>query len=128
MASAPLLLGCDLDKLDAFTLNLIENPEVLAVDQDSLGKQATLADNLDNLLLIYKKDLEDGSKAVALYNLSDQRDKMMVDWRPLGIRGVCVVRDLWREKDLGQFDGEYTMEVAPHSAELLKITPTNDEQ
>ena len=40
MLSAPLLIGCDLDRLDAFTLNLLSNDEVLAIDQDALGRQA----------------------------------------------------------------------------------------
>ena len=48
MAAAPLLLGCDLDKLDDFTLNLVSNDEVLAVNQDALGKQATVASNEGN--------------------------------------------------------------------------------
>jgi alpha-galactosidase len=123
MASAPLLLGCDLDKLDAFTLNLIENPEVLAIDQDSLGKQATLASNTGNDLLVYVKSLEDGSKAVAFYNLADRPAKIMALWSDLGISGSQEVRDLWREKNLGRFNDEYTALVAPHSAELVKISP-----
>jgi alpha-galactosidase len=123
MASAPLLLGCDLDKLDAFTLNLIENPEVLAIDQDSLGKQATLASNEGNELLVYQKDLEDGSKAVALYNLADRPVKVAATWQDLNLSGSHTVRDLWREKDLGTFDGQFAMSVASHSAELVKISP-----
>jgi alpha-galactosidase len=123
MASAPLLLGCDLDKLDDFTLNLVENPEVLAIDQDSLGKQATIASNQGNLRLIYIKALADGSKAVAFYNLSDKPSKMMAQWSDLGISGTHTIRDLWREKDLGEYDGEFTMTVASHSAELVKILP-----
>ena len=55
MAAAPLLLGCDLEKLDAFTLNLVENDEVLAVNQDPLGKQATVAANEGNKLLVYAR-------------------------------------------------------------------------
>jgi alpha-galactosidase len=112
-----------LDKLDDFTLNLVENPEVLAIDQDSLGKQATIASNQGNLLLIYIKALADGSKAMAFYNLSDKPSKMMALWQDLGISGTHTVRDLWREKDLGQYDGEFTMTVASHGAELVKILP-----
>jgi alpha-galactosidase len=123
MASAPLLLGCDLDKLDAFTLNLVENPEVLAIDQDSLGRQATLAGNRGNVELVYVKNLEDGSKAVALYNLANRPLKIVASWTDLAISGSHKVRDLWREKDLGQFDGEFSRLVAPHSAELVKISP-----
>jgi alpha-galactosidase len=123
MASAPLLLGCDLDKLDAFTLNLVENSEVLAIDQDSLGKQATIASNEGNVLLVYSRDLEDGSKAVAFYNLANRPSKIMTTWQDLGLTGTHKVRDLWREKDLGKFDQELTMSVASHGAELVKISP-----
>jgi len=121
MASAPLLLGCDLGQLDAFTLNLVENAEVLAIDQDSLGKQATVAGNDGNTLLVYVKDLEDGSKAVALYNLGAAPAKVTAKWSDLKITGEKSVRDLWRQKDLGRFDNEFSMTVASHGAELVKI-------
>jgi alpha-galactosidase len=123
MASAPLLLGCDLDKLDAFTLGLVENPEVLAIDQDSLGKQATMVTNQGNDLLVYVKNLEDGGKAVAFYNLASTPVKIQATWQDLGISGSHTVRDLWREKDLGKYDTEFSAMVQPHSAELVKTMP-----
>ena len=121
MASAPLLLGCDLDQLDAFTLGLVSNDEVLAVDQDTLGRQATLASNDNNTLLVYCKDLDDGSKAVALYNLGEQPAKVTAKWSDLKLSGRHSVRDLWRQKDRGQFSDEFAMTVASHGAELVKI-------
>jgi alpha-galactosidase len=121
MASAPLLLGCDLDQLDDFTLNLVSNDEVIAVDQDALGKQATLASNDGNTLLVYLKNLEDGSKAVALYNLGSERTKIIAKWADLKLTGKRSVRDLWRQKDLGQFADEFSLTVGPHGAELVKI-------
>ncbi len=121
MAAAPLLLGCDLDKLDEFTLNLITNDEVLAVNQDTLGKQATVASSENNVLLVYARDLEDGSKAVALYNLSKQPATVTARWSDLKLSGKQMVRDLWRQKDLGQFADQFQMPVAPHGAELVKM-------
>jgi alpha-galactosidase len=121
MADAPLLLGCDLEQLDAFTLNLVENAEVLAVNQDSLGEQATVASNDGNKLLVYVKNLEDGSKAVALYNLGKETATVVAKWSDLKISGEKSVRDLWRQKDLGEFKDEFSMTVAPHGAELVKI-------
>ena len=121
MASAPLLLGCDLEQLDDFTLNLISNDEVIAVDQDRLGKQAMLAANDGNTLLVYSKPLEDGGKAVALYNLGSHPAKVTAKWADLNLAGQRTVRDLWRQKDLGQFANEFSMTVAPHGAELVKI-------
>ena len=122
MACSPLLLGCDLDKLDEFTLNLITNDEVLAVSQDTLGKQATVAAGNDgSKLLVYVKDLEDGSKAVALYNLTDQPVPVTAKWSDLKLSGRQAVRDLWRQKDVGPFADQFQMTVAPHGAELVKI-------
>jgi alpha-galactosidase len=121
MACSPLLLGCDLDKLDEFTLSLITNDEVLAVNQDTLGRQTTLASNESNVLLVYARDLEDGSKAVALYNLGKQPAKVTAKWSDLKLSGQQTVRDLWRQKDLGRFADQFQMLVASHGAELLKI-------
>ncbi len=119
--SAPLLLGNDLTTMDAFTLNLLENDEVLGIDQDSLGKQGTCVAKGDSFL-VYEKHLEDGSVAVGLFNTEDDSPvNVTAKWSDLGISGKRNVRDLWRQKDLGQFADAFTMSVAPHSAELVKI-------
>jgi alpha-galactosidase len=120
LLSAPLLLGCDLDQLDDFTLNLLTNDEVLAVNQDALGKQAlTVSKNGD--LRVYAKDLEDGSKAVGLFNLGETNATAAANWSDLKLSGKHLVRDLWRQKELGKFSGKFELSVAPHSAELIKI-------
>jgi len=120
--SAPLLLGCPLDKLDDFTLNLLTNDEVLEVNQDPLGKQAkTVTETEDTEVLA--KDMEDGSKAVGLFNLAVGDNKVKVKWSELGIKGKQVVRDLWRQKDLGTFDGSFEAKVPEHGVVLVKITP-----
>lgn len=122
LVSAPLLLGNDLSELNEFTLNLLENDEVLAVNQDALGRQArTIAIDGDRRVLA--KDLEDGAKAVGLFNTGTNGPvTVTVKWSDLHLAGQHVVRDLWRQKDLGQFEGEFQITVAPHSAELVKIT------
>ena len=122
LLSAPLLIGCDLEKLDDFTLNLLGNDEVLAVDQDSLGREATcVAANGDTR--IYAKDLDDGTKAVGLFNLAETPANVAVNWSDLKISGAQTVRDLWRQKDLGGFENEFAATVAPHGVVLVKIRP-----
>ena len=122
LLSAPLLLGCDLDQLDDFMLNLLTNDEVLAVNQDALGKQALcVAGNGD--LRVYAKDLEDGSKAVGLFNLGTDAAAVTVKGSDLHLSGRRSVRDLWRQKDLGAFEAQFQLPVAAHGAELVKITP-----
>ncbi|MDE3068429.1 MAG: putative Ig domain-containing protein [Verrucomicrobiota bacterium] len=140
LLASPLLLGCDLTRLDPFTLNLLENDEVLAVDQDSLDKQATrVAESGAPVTTsevrrgrlarsrklapfqVWARPLADGSHAVGLFNLSDKTAPVTVQWSDLQISGKHEVRDLWREKNLGEFHGAFSMPVAPHGAELVKI-------
>jgi alpha-galactosidase len=122
LLSAPLLLGCDLDQLDDFMLNLLTNDEVLAVNQDALSKQA-LCVVRDGDLRVYAKDLEDGSKAVGLFNLGADTASVTVKWSDLRLSGRQSVRDLWRQKDVGAFGAQLQLPVAGHGAELVKLTP-----
>jgi alpha-galactosidase len=108
--------------MDAFTKNLLENDEVIAVSQDSLGDQAVTV-TADGNARVYAKNMEDGSKAVGLFNTGTNGTiTVKVKWSDLKITGEQKVRDLWRQKDLGKFIGEFALPVAPHSAELVKIT------
>ncbi len=121
LLSAPLLIGCDLSRLDPFTINLLTNDEVLAVDQDPLGRQAVQVKSNSNYE-IWVKDLEDGSKAVGLFNLTLKPLNIPVDLKDLTISGYADMRDLWRQKDLGVVDLSFEMMVQPHGAALLKLT------
>src|SRR5436305_8379749 len=112
LVSAPLLIGCDLEQLDDFTLNLLANDEVLGVNQDTLGKQATCVSRIGDLR-VYAKDLADGSRAVGLFNSgSGESATVTAKWADLNLTGKCAVRDLWRQKDLCIFEGEFTMPIA----------------
>ncbi len=107
-------------RLDAFTLNVLCNSEVIAVDQDPLGKQAQILRKTDNEFVMVK-ELEDGSKAVGLFNLSEQPAKLAVSWAELDISGKQHVRDLWRQKDLGRFNKEFQTEVPRHGVALVRL-------
>jgi alpha-galactosidase len=121
LQSVPLLLGNDLTKLDDFTLSLLTNDEVLAVNQDPLGKQATVVSKIDSCGVL-AKDLEDGSKAAGLFNVTDSiTRKLTVKWSELGISGKYIVRDLWRQKDLGIFDNEFSADVKPHGVAMVSL-------
>ena len=120
---SPLLIGCDMAQLDDFTLGLLTNDEVLEVNQDPLGKQAALLVRKGNLE-IWAKDMEDGSKAVGLFNRGRIESRVTVKWSDLGISGKQVVRDLWRQKDLGTFENEFTAPVARHGVVLIRVRPS----
>ncbi len=119
---SPLLIGCDMTKLDDFTLNLLTNDEVLEVSQDPLGRQAARIAK-DGSLEIWAKDLEDGSKAVGLFNRGEDTAKATVKWSELGVSGQQSVRDLWRQQNLGKFPDQFQTEVPRHGVVLVKITP-----
>ena len=121
LLSAPLLLGCDLAKLDAFTLNLITNDEVIDIDQDALCKPATKVYSKDSLD-VFVKQLADGSKAVGLFNRSSKKAIITANWKDLGITGKQTVRDVWRQKDLEVATEKFEAEVASHGVVLVRIT------
>jgi len=98
--AAPLLIGCDMEQLDDFTLNLLTNDEVIAINQDPLGKEAVCVQSIGDLR-IYVKELEDGSRAVGFCNFGrDIAQLSYKDFDKLGLSGTFKVRDLWRQKDL----------------------------
>ena len=121
LLSAPLLIGCDMTQLDDFTLSLLTNDEVLDIDQDPLGRQATRVAK-DGPLEIWAKDMEDGSKAVGLFNRGSNEQVVTVKWSDLGIRGSQMVRDLWRQQNLGRFVNEFKASVSRHGVVLVKIS------
>jgi alpha-galactosidase len=122
LLSLPLLIGCNLEELDEFTLSLLSNDEVLGVNQDSLGKQAVqVAGDAEGK--IYVKPLDDGSHAIGLFNLGAMNATVTAKWSDLKISGAQTVRDLWRQKELGVFTSAFTAAVISHSAGLYRISP-----
>jgi alpha-galactosidase len=120
LLTAPLLIGADMSQLDPFTFNLLANDEVLAVNQDALGQQASRkAKNGETE--VWAKDLADGSKAVGLFNRGEGAAETTVQWTDLGLTGPCQVRDLWRQKDAGTHADSFTATVPRHGVCLVRI-------
>lgn len=123
--SAPLLIGCDMEKLDDFTLNLLTNDEVIAINQDALGKQAICQLKKDDLR-VYVKELEDGSRAVGFCNFGLEPINIpFSDFQQLGLKGKLKVRDLWRQKDIARIDvkkDKLPIRVPAHGVLLVKVT------
>lgn len=122
LLASPLLIGCDMTQLDEFTLSLLTNDEVIEVNQDPLGRQASRV-ALDGQLEVWAKEMEDGSKAVGLFNRANREATVTVKWSDLGIEGQQVVRDLWRQEDLGNFENKFEAKVGRHGVVLVKISP-----
>ena len=123
--AAPLLIGCDMEKLDDFTLNLLTNDEVIEINQDPLGKQATCLQTIGELR-IYVKELEDGSKAVGFCNFGlEIAELSYTDFAKLGLSGKYNVRDLWRQKDVDRINTQtenLKIKVPVHGVVLYKFT------
>jgi alpha-galactosidase len=124
--AAPMLLGCDLTQLDDFTTALMSNDEVLAVDQDPLGKQGKRISE-EGMQQVWARPLWDGTVAVGLFNLGNEPAKVSVSLKELNaglgvtLAGAAPVRDLWRLKDLEAVGDGVSAEVPRHGAVLLKI-------
>jgi|WetSurMetagenome_2_1015567.scaffolds.fasta_scaffold00003_227 alpha-galactosidase len=134
LLASPLLIGCDMSQMDAFTLSLLTNDEVLGINQDPLGRQATPV-RQEPGIEIWSKPLEDGSVAVGLFctggkspvesfNWGDGNTltKIRINWTDLNMSGAHKVRDLWRQKDLGEFTDGFEAEVPFHGVVFVKIS------
>jgi alpha-galactosidase len=122
LMGAPLILGNNLNRMGAFTMNLLTNSEVLAVDQDSLGIAGIPVFRHSNTQ-VWMKPLSDGSKAVGLFNLGDRPTVVTATWQELQLHGPQLVRDLWRQKDIAVSTRRFSAEVPPHGVVLIKAIP-----
>ncbi len=122
LVAAPLIFSGDITRLDEFTLSLLTNDEVLDVDQDPLGKPGRRVWQGDDLE-VWAKDLEDGSKAAGLFNRGEMESNVTAKWADLGLKGNQLVRDLWRQKELGSFSSEFKATVPRHGVVLVRIRP-----
>jgi alpha-galactosidase len=126
LMSAPLLIGCDMTKLDPLTLAILTNDEVLDIDQDSLGRAARQVTKSDSGSEVWSRELFDGTHAVGLLNSSPIEQTIAVKWSDIGLSGKQAVRDLWLHQDAGSFDDGYSVLVPAHGIVVIKVgTPVS---
>ncbi len=126
LVGAPLMIGCDMTRLDDFTYGLLSNDEVLAVDQDPLGLGAAKIAT-DGMGEIWARPLVDGSVAVGLLNANFIEQDITLDLAASGLEGGWRVRDLWRQVDEGEVRGVYTAKKVPgHATHLVRLWPACD--
>lgn len=122
LQAAPLIFSGDITRLDDFTLSLLINDEVIEVDQDPLGKPGWRVSKSGDAE-VWMKPMEDGSVAVGLFNRGDERMKITVTWKELGLVGKQLVRDLWRHKNIGRMNGEFATKVNVHGVVMIRLWP-----
>ena len=121
LASSPLLYGGAAVDTDPWTLALLANPEVLAVNQDPQGRPARRMYGPQVPAEIWTKGLTGGGEAVGLFNRGDQPAHAVVRWRDLGyLTPPRTVRDLWVRRDVETAES-YTVDLPPHGCVLLKV-------
>jgi len=130
---SPLILSCDLEAMSNFELRLFGNEEVIAVNQDRLGKPAvplheggsqSIGDSLPNSKRrIWGRPLEDGSAAVGLFNLAESPAELSLNVKDMGFSGSAIVRNLWERRDLGRIGDIFSIDVPPHGAQLVQVKP-----
>jgi alpha-galactosidase len=122
--AAPLIAGNDLRDMSPEIHDILTNREVIAVNQDSLGVQGHRV-RRDGDSNVWAKPLRDGSRAVVLLNRGKAAQQISVAWEELGYPEHlgAAVRDLWLRKDLGQFKGNFSAMVDPHSALMVVVKP-----
>jgi alpha-galactosidase len=121
LLASPLLAGNDLSQMPAETASILTNREVIAIDQDSLGKQGDRVSEVGPVE-IWAKPLSGGDKAVALFNRNDSALPITVKLSDVGFANGAKARDIWQAKDLGKIQGSYTATVPRHGVVLLRLT------
>lgn len=130
ISGAPLIEGADLTRLSKSATAILTNPEVVAVDQDSLGLQGILVAQPNPGIQVWSKPLaRPGEHAVLLLNRTAASTPISVTWKEIGLKpsSSATVRDLWARKDVGQFTSSYTATVSAGDAAMLLVRGTDAE-
>lgn len=121
LMAAPLLIGTDVRALADETRAILLNRRLLAVNQDPLGEQAQVTEIEPDIYRLQKR-LDDGTRAVALFNATDRPVRVTADWSAWGGAGSPTAEDLFSGKKR-TVSGRDTVEIAPHATEVWKIHP-----
>jgi alpha-galactosidase len=119
--AAPLIAGNDLTTMSPDTKSILLNKEVIAIDQDPLGKQGDRA-YATGPLEVWTKPLEGGAVAAGMFNRTSEAASMNLDLAKIGWHGRAKARDLWEHRNLGEVNTNYTAIVPAHGVVLLRLS------
>jgi alpha-galactosidase len=124
LMAAPLIAGNDLRSMTPEIHDILTDKEVIAIDQDPLGRQGRRVWK-DGDLEVWAKQLKNGDRAVILLNRGGSSQEMTVNWEQIGYPGhlSAAVRDLWSHKDLGKFAGKFSAHVESHGVVMISVRP-----
>ncbi|KAM0950543.1 putative alpha-galactosidase [Dioscorea sansibarensis] len=127
LMKAPLLIGCDVRNMDAETLEILSNKEVIAVNQDPLGVQGrkVSTEGEDGCSQVWAGPLSNNRLVVALWNRCSKSVKVVAKWSDIGLNSSTKVsvRDLWKHEDvLENVTGDLAAEVDAHDCKMYIFT------
>ncbi len=123
--AAPLIISFDLKKMNDATERILTNKEVIAINQDPMGQQGECVYS-KNGKEVYMKDLENGDVAVALLNRGSSTTNIEIDLDKLFLREKeYIVRDLWKQEDIGTVTEKISASVESHETKLYRIRSKN---
>jgi len=124
LLASPLMAGNDLRDMKPEIQQILTNKEVIAVNQDALGKQGRRV-HKDGELEVWAKQMQDGGRAVILLNRGTSDKNIAVSWQEIGYPAhlSAAVRDLWQGKDLGAFKERFSASVPPHTVVMVRVNP-----
>lgn len=123
--SSPMVLGNDLSTMSAAVKSILTNAEVLALNQDTFGIQASRLSEDGGGGEAYAKRLGGPAgteRGVVMFNRSSSARTISVNWKDLDLEGSATVRDLWAHKDLGAFESSYSASVPSHGAVAIRVS------
>lgn len=125
LMAAPLLSGNDVRGMNDATKTILMNSELIAINQDELGKQAKKVRD-DGDIEVFVKPLYNGDVAVGLLNRKDSEDaSIAVSWEELGLSGTLEFRDVWSHEVAGEFAGQFETTVKPHECKVYRVSAKN---
>ena len=123
---APLLIGCDVSSIDQYTMDILTNTDLIAVNQDPLGKQAHMVvGGGASTSSVWAGPLSNNNTVVLLLNIDTSAVNITADWKDVGldVSAKMSVRDLWLHKDVGVMSGSLTSEVQGHGVKVFRLSP-----
>jgi hypothetical protein len=119
IAQSPLIFGGDLPTSDEFTISLLTNDEVIAVDQQ--GRRGYPFWQSGSMVAWTADSADPNEKYLAVFNTGERPGTIRVDWGALKLPDSCLLRDLWQKKDVGTVAAGYSFRLAPHASGLYRV-------
>ncbi len=121
MVCAPMFFSTDVNHVSDFTLGLLSNPEVMAINQDELGHTAEVLENESKRVVMLKR-LADGFKALGVFNRDAEAEVVVeIDGAALTGKRRWAVRDVWRQRDLGLCENGLAVRLSPNGVGLFRL-------